>query len=494
MKYYNKLQTMVYTLCCLVTLGSLVSCGKDDGGQSTEPTATQIEVTVKNATSGEKAAGIEVLLFKDPSTQSSGRVPSNALRKVTSDANGVALFNIQTVPNLSTSGTLYTTVLDGSNEVIGSVAVEYKKGETVKKDLPIQPKTNNGGSNPEPGEMLGYKPATITTELAMSEYNRWKTTQVVACGDGLRVIADPAAETKVEAIGFGMLLAAYAQDKTTFDGLHRFYNNKRTPQAANMMAWSVTCSGILDPGSATDGDIDVAFALIVASNKWGSTYLNAAKDILKIISDKLIVSCTVNGKSIYVLAPGYSNVAWGGCNMTDLMYHTPAFFRVFAEVTGNSKWSQLADDTYDLLNAGAHPTTGLVPDWQTASGTPGPGGRAGHFGYDACRAPWRITLDYLWNGNTKAEAWAKKVSNFANGVGPANIKDGYELNGTPRGTNGNNSAFLGGFTVAAMAHSQERVDRFGTELAKLRDNYWFNLNTRVLYLFTLTGLFYEPAV
>src|SRR5690606_34488946 len=89
---------------------------------------------------------------------------------------------------------------------------------------------------------------------------------------------------------------AYANDKTTFDGIHRFYNAKRTAQANNMMAWNVTCDGIIDPGSATDGDVDVAFALIVASTLWGDEYTDAAKEILEIVSSSVIKTCTVDGR------------------------------------------------------------------------------------------------------------------------------------------------------------------------------------------------------
>ncbi|WP_162054258.1 glycosyl hydrolase family 8 [Pontibacter pamirensis] len=479
---------MLYAFSFLWVLCTMAGCGKDE---ETVELETMVDITVKNA-AGSAEANRDVYLFKNPSTEASGRTPANALRKIATNTNGVAKFDLQTIPDLASTGTLHFTVLDGAqNDVLGSVAINYTKGQSVAKELVLQ---DNSTPDPEPVSAYeyGFMPTTVSHELAMSEYERWKTTQVVPCNGGLRVVAAPANESKVEAIGFGLMLAAYAQDKETFDGIHRFYNSKRTVQAANMMAWSVTCSGVLDPGSATDGDIDVAFALIVASKHWGDTYLDAAKEILQIIRTNLIVQCSVNGENMYILAPGYSNGAWGGCGMTDVMYHTPAFFRVFAEVTGDNVWEQLADDTYKLLENGAHPTTGLVPDWQTASGTPGPGGRAGHFGYDACRAPWKLTLDYLWNGNTKAEEWTTKVSGWANQVGPANIVDGYELDGTPIGTNGLNSSFLGGFTVASMSHSQDRVNRFGTELSKLRDTYWFNINTRVLYLFTLTGNFWNP--
>ncbi|GAB3822074.1 glycosyl hydrolase family 8 [Pontibacter rugosus] len=482
-----------YTLCLLLVLGTLTSCGEDDN--TAAPAAAQISITVKDAT-GTIVPGMNVYMFLDPASKAEGRNPAKALKVVSTNTSGISSFDLKQFPALGKEGTLYFTVLEGTPfDAKGTVSVSYKEGETIEKELLLQGNSPTPTPTPTPGNSsyaYGYLPTTVTHELAMSEYERWKSTQVVACGDGLRVIAAPANETKVEGIGFGLLLAAYAGDKETFDGILRFYNSKRTPEAKNMMAWSVTCSGTLDPGSATDGDIDVAFALIVASKHWGDSYLNAAKEIIQLVRTNLIVQCTVGGKSIYILAPGYSGRAWGGCGMTDLMYHTPAFFRVFATVTGDNVWAQLADDTYTLLEAGANPTTGLVPDWQTATGTPGPEGRIGYFGYDAARAPWRLTLDYLWNGNAKADAWADKVSGWAETVGPANIVDGYELNGKPRGTNGLNSAFLGGFAVAATSHSQARADKFGAELSKLRDTYWFNINTRVLYLFTLTGNFYDP--
>ncbi|WP_224997311.1 glycosyl hydrolase family 8 [Cesiribacter sp. SM1] len=481
-------QILHYALYLLILL-SIISCEKEeDPAQVEEIQTTSVKITVKSST-GELVPGVTVYLFDQPTTAASGKDPGNALKSAVTNTNGVATLDVRSLTAFQAGGTFYITVLEQlfSNEynVLGTVDVVSGDVDTIEEELVI--------ASPSLSYDYGYIPTTITSELALSEYNRWKRTQVVACGNGLRVIADPSRETFVEAMGFGTLLAAYANDRETFDGLLRFYKSKRTPESKGMMGWKVTCDGIVDPGSATDGDVDVAFALIVASKQWNDqAYLEDAKEILQIVKDNVFFQCTVNGRNVLVLGPGYSGVAWGGCGMMDIMYHTPAFFRVFAEVTGDDAWATLAEDTYTLLNAGANATTGLVPDWQTASGNPGPGGRAGHFGYDACRAPWRLTLDYLWNGNQQAKAWSAKVSNWANEVGPANIVDGYELNGRPIGTNGLNSAFLGGFAVATMSNDQAMVNRFSTELSKLNDNYWFNLNTRCLYLFTLTGNFWNP--
>lgn len=469
-------------LYCII---GLTACGKDEPDKDPSLSEdTRAVITVKNA-AGEAQSAVSVYLFDRPAIETGGDVAENALRTGETDADGEVSFGLYQLEGITAGSTVYFTALEeesaGAYNVLGTVEAVVENGVELEAEMTIADPTH-----------YGFYPTTVTSELAMSEYNRWRSSQVRECNDGLRVIADPASETKVEAIGFGMLLSAYADDQETFDGLFRFYQDKRTEQANNMMAWSVTCDGILDPGSATDGDVDVAFALIVADKQWGGSYLESAKEVLEVIRTSVIVSCTVADESIYILAPGYSGGRWGGCGMTDLMYHTPAFFRAFAEVTGDGIWAEMADDTYVLLNASAHPETGLVPDWQTAAGVPGPGGRVGHFGYDACRAPWRITLDYLWNGNPQAKEWASKISGWAVEVGPQNIVDGYELDGTPIGTNGVNSSFLGGFAVAAMSHSKSRVNTFGTTLSGLNDTYWFNLNTRCLYLFTLTGMFRDP--
>jgi hypothetical protein len=128
----------------------------------------------------------------------------------------------------------------------------------------------------------------------------------------------------------------------------------------------------------------------------------------------------------------------------------------------------------------------LVPDWQQFGG-----GTASGFNhtykYDACRVPWRIALDYLWNGNEKALAWCKKISDWAYKIGPKNIKDGYNLDGTGAGQY-HNMSYVGGFAVAAMCNSQEISDAFGAELASMSfDAYWYHAFLGTCYMLTMTG-------
>lgn len=341
---------------------------------------------------------------------------------------------------------------------------------------------------------FGFKPDTITSQEAQSTYKKWKELYLVQCKDGYRVTCESQDETRVEAIGFGMILTAYFGDKKEFDGLFDFYQSKRTTNANNLMAWNVSCDGINDPGSATDGDIDVAFALIVAHNQWGGNYLQEAREVIQTIKNSVVFTCD----NLFALAPGFSQGGkWGGCDLTDIQYYTPAFFRIFAEVSGDNDWTRLADDTYTILNAGAHPKTSLVPDWQSVNGIPGGNSnRISYYCYDACRVPWRMALDYLWNGNEQAKNWCAKVSDWAYHLGPPSIRDGYNLDGTEHNQGYHNSAFVGGFAVAAMCNSQAIADAFGAEMrsGQLTDDSWFILSTRSLYLLSITGNFWKPVV
>jgi endo-1,4-beta-D-glucanase Y len=341
----------------------------------------------------------------------------------------------------------------------------------------------------------GYQTSQISANNVLSAYNRWKSDFIVECNGMYRVCTDDENETRSEGMGYGMLLSAYFGDKGVFDSLFAFYKSKRTGTAYNLMAWQVTCSGITDPGSATDGDLDVAFALIVAYAQWGEDYLDSAKAILSILKGHYFVTCGIS--NISTMYPGCGEYGlWGGCALTDISYYTPAYFRIFEQASGGDTfWNEVANDAYTILNNGAHATTGLVRDWQSYDGGDPPSGWTDYYRYDACRVPWRMALDYIWNGDVDAYDWCVKISNFANGIGASGIRDGYELDGTVVGTY-NNSSFVGGFAVGGMSHSQAMVDNFASRLLTLDgvgwDDTYYNFSLRCLYMLVLTGNFWDP--
>jgi endo-1,4-beta-D-glucanase Y len=308
----------------------------------------------------------------------------------------------------------------------------------------------------------------------------WRTTCVGENNDG------GVDATKVESMGWATIMAAYMGDKTIYDGLMKFYNSKL--DGSGGMNWHVTCGGVTKTGTAADGDLDVAYGALVAYWQWGDTYkANATKLINN--CKKLIANCS--GTSVVMGGFGY-----GGCNETDMSYYTPAFFREFAKFTGDNAWSKLADDTYVVLEKTANQSTGLVPDWHTYTGGQSANGRnSATYRYDACRVPWRIAIDYFWNGNEKALAWCKKVSNWANGVGASKIVDGYTPAGQAQGSD-HNMSFVGGFAVAAMCNTQTIADSFAQEMVKLGFNsgFWYHGFLGTIYSMTMTGHFWNPTL
>jgi len=343
----------------------------------------------------------------------------------------------------------------------------------------------------------GFKPATVDTAKVRSWYNSWKNEALKPCnGKGIMVTADDQNQVKVEGVGWALIATAYMGDKENFDGIYQFYNasSKLSARSGGMMSWLVDCNGIYqnsqnNEGTAPDGDLDVAFGLVVASWQWGGSYLDSARAAIGRVR-QIVNFCD----TLAVIAGGYNGGVWGGgCNYTDMSYYSPAFFRVFADVTGDTVWNKLANDTYTHLNRNANAATGLVSDWHSVEdGAPflregGDSNKDKFYSYDACRAPWRISLDYLWNGDERAKTWAEKITTWAHGQGVSNLKDGYSLDGTPSQQGSAGIAFLGAWAVGAMTHSQTITDAFGTAVANSNNNHWYQRHTGNMYLLALTG-------
>ncbi len=362
--------------------------------------------------------------------------------------------------------------------------------------------SGTGGAPPEPwqGEKYpfpqnvtyphGVKSSKVDNQFIKDWYDNWSSKYLASCGAGVRPKTDPESESKVEAVGFAMMAAAYMGDRASVDALYTFYRSKVSN--CGLMGWSVTCDSFLDSGAATDGDIDTAIGLLVAHWQWpDADYGDKAKRVIGDLK-QMIVDC--GGTS--TLYPGCGGGGkWGGCGTTDVSYYQPAFFRYFAELTGDSAWSKLADDSHVIRDRGADQNTGLVPDWQSAEGgPPQDSGRKHYYSFDAVRTPFKHAMDYLWNGNASAGAWCKKITNWAyNSVGVENIVDGYQLNGTPEGGY-HNMVVVGSLAVCSLANTQEVADAFVAESAKMKDDYWYGGFLGNLYLLAMSGNMWNPDI
>jgi endo-1,4-beta-D-glucanase Y len=342
--------------------------------------------------------------------------------------------------------------------------------------------------NKKPGSCMLTTVANASGAV-QSAYNAWKSTYVTSsgAGSGLRVRRNNNSDDTVsEGIGYGMIAAVYMGDRATFDGLWTYGQSHF--DAHGLMNWQISSSGgILQMGSASDGDLDMAWALVMASEQWSSTaYLDAAK--------KMIVAMRASSiGSDGALKPGDN---WGAPDLVNPSYFSPAYFRVFAAVTGDGNWSSaILARNYDILNA-VSGTDGLVPDWTTTSYAVNQGLIMSKFdsstyGYDACRTPWRIAMDYCFNGEPRAKAYLMKIGAFFDGVGAANIADGYGLGGSSKGSGDKNMAFIGTAGAAAMVGFPTLLDGAFTYGSSHAANDYFKDTLRVLTMQMMSGNFLD---
>jgi len=282
-------------------------------------------------------------------------------------------------------------------------------------------------------------PPVCSDDDAARGWQAYKAARIISDGTGdgsVRVKRDPSNnnDTYSESIGYGMLFAVYMNDKTTFDNLWKYEQKHLDPNG--LMNWHVNADNTTSAGennSATDGDEDMAFAILMADKQWAGYTAIATRLLITIVTGDFASDGTVKGGDTYTAI--------------DPSYLAPAYYRAFAIYSGDTRWTTILEKSYAILNSVANQTTGLVPDWSS--------GRAngGNYTYDATRTPFRVALDACWNKEPRAIAYSQRIGGFFAHIGATNIVDGYMLDGTPVGAN-HNSSFVGPAGAAGMAAGQ----------------------------------------
>lgn len=366
---------------------------------------------------------------------------------------------------------------------------------------------NTGGGALPFGKNVQYKYGIMPTNLpsggtygqaqkAADAYNTWKSLFVEKCSTGYRVKFDETQYTVSEGIAYGMLLSVYADDKDLFDGLWAYY--KKWSNGNGVMHWKINgCDGVNQSNGATDAELDVAMALIIATEQWGSSYSDDAKTMVKRIKQYEMGGDgqTLNGD------------AWGNTNSCrNPSYFAPAYYKEFAKVDGDnaSFWSGSAiTATNTILKANRNSTSGLVSNWCDNSGTENSCGNTGSgaagYGADACRNPWRMAVDYLWHGSDCSSAATDinaKLIKFVNGY-ESQLKGPFTNRNVSNPSSG--SYINGSYTTFALppmtsSSAQSSLNKCYTNVANLGDDgKYFNMTIRCVSLFVLTGNFWAPG-
>src|SRR6185437_5967584 len=311
-----------------------------------------------------------------------------------------------------------------------------------------------------------------------------------------------------EGQGYGMMIVALMAgfDPTaqeTYDCLYRYYRSHPSTTSPDLMAWMQTryCRSV-DGGTATDGDMDIAYSLLLADAQWGRhgniPYRQKALDMIAAIKREEINPFTY----IVMEANGESPRSHDFYDMrsSDFM---PDHIRAFRQATGDSAWDSVLTNNYrvfEYLQDAFSPHAGLVPDFinhirvdSTLAATPAQPNYLeskydGVYNFNACRVPWRIAADYLVSGDPRAAAFLSHINPWIKETtkgNPDNTSAGYNLAGVdlPHRTF-EALCFICPFAVAAMAgpDNQQWLDKLWGYVTnfKLKDFDYYDNSIKMI--------------
>ena len=202
-----------------------------------------------------------------------------------------------------------------------------------------------------------------------------------------------------EGQGTAMLFAAIAGDIQTFEDVWIWTkNNLQRPDKLFAWRWDPRSSPhITDYNNATDGDVLIAWALLVGYEKWGKQiYREQAKDIVEAIKKDLVVRFA--GRQM--LLPGSMYYFNSDSVTLNLSYFILPALKAFASYDDLKLWNRVYMDGLYLIETAGESLSAIPSDWidLTSSGdmqlSPKHGSKTG---YDAIRIP----LYLAWCGHQK---------------------------------------------------------------------------------------------
>jgi endo-1,4-beta-D-glucanase Y len=353
-----------------------------------------------------------------------------------------------------------------------------------------------------------------------SFYILWKERYINAnCGTGQYYVwfEKPGKQSVSEGQGYGMMIVALMagydrKAQTTFDGLYRYYKAHPSKRSPKLMAWAQNknCKDI-SGDSATDGDMDIAYSLLLADKQWGSggdiNYLSEGKQMIAAIMKQ-----EINPKTYSIILSNsveYDSKDYFDTRTSDFM---PAHFKEFKKAGNDANWDKVVDRNYALfrlMQGKFSPDAGLLPDFiQHIDGKPVPAKAKylesvydGSYNYNACRVPWRVATDYILYGDKRSKIMVDKINNWVKGTtngNPDNISAGYSLQGNDlKNRYFEAMSFIAPFAVSAMVDKQNQIwlNQVWDYILKFDlDTFdYYDNSIKMLNMIILSGNYWAPS-
>lgn len=192
-----------------------------------------------------------------------------------------------------------------------------------------------------------------------------------------------------EGQGYGMLLAQAAGDRVAFDAMACWTDHTLLRKDVALHSWRYSAgqvNPVADPNNATDGDLLIAWALLMAGRRWAvSDYLKRSAAIRDAIAQRLIV----RKHGFTLLLPGLAGFDKKDRVVLNLSYYVWPAIDAFAVMDARA-WVPIRDDGLRILKAARFGPLDLPADWLDIKGdrqVEPAEGRDPVFGFEGIRVP-----------------------------------------------------------------------------------------------------------
>lgn len=179
----------------------------------------------------------------------------------------------------------------------------------------------------------------------------------------------PTQQTTSEGQSYGLFFALVANDRATFDRLlgwtrTNLAGNQFDARTMRLPAWqwgrkADGSYGVLDPNSASDSDLWIAYDLLQAGRLWHEAgYTQMGEALAAQIAREEMTTLAGVGP---MLLPGPQGFRNGGVTRLNPSYLPLPVLRSLAHEMPNGPWGKLAESAYKLIKTTA--PQGFAPDW-----------------------------------------------------------------------------------------------------------------------------------
>ena len=335
-----------------------------------------------------------------------------------------------------------------------------------------------------------YSKATLNQDL-LSFYNAWKLRYLrpVEGPSPLKeylfyTLEQPTSNNAVtcsEAMGYGTVIFSIMSKfdptaKSHFTSLYNYIKSFPSIYNNNLMAWQQIkdsngniVHGEPEPSSATDGDMEISYGLLLANNIWGANDpINYKDEAIKRIN-ALMDSCVNKNDYILTLGDWVNGIAENNFKYVTrssdfIIYHLKEFIKV--DPKNRNQWRLVIKRINSIISNQMKMQSrynGLMPDFfiKDKGKYIAPKVKIletihdGDYYFNSCRIPRRYSMDIILNKSPVTSQlhtlnkWIKKETES----NPRNIKSGYFIaNNSPGKAFGspNDLSFIEPFLVSSL--------------------------------------------